>query len=212
MTYDLGTATPSTSFNRTTGYLIGADDQGLTGLQIYTAATILAGGKAQALIGSSVSAAGINPVNLGEDNVLAAYTLPASSLIDNGGGISIEAFGSFSIYSPMNSKRIRIYIGCTAATVGSAVSGGTLIADSGEVWAGNTGWSLSAEIVKYGMSGSNTQFSVHKATQIGTAPTPLLAPIALTLTEADTALIAVTGNARTTQADIVFNVLNISRR
>lgn len=152
---------------------------------------------------TQVSAAGISPANTGGDYVLATYTLPASVFDIAGRKVRIEAVGQYA--SNGDTKEIKIYVGCTSAMVGSTVSGGTAIADSGGVTASGTGWRIAGCVLKYGAAASNTQLGFQDNSSTSAA-----LPQALTLVEANTCIIAITGNATTTASDIVFNGLEVS--
>ena len=147
--------------------------------------------------------AGRSPGSTGNDNVLAAFSIPAGCFDIANRGINIMACGS--IVNNANNKRVKIIAGATTAVVGSAVTGGTLIADTGTVTTVGGGFCIAANIFKYGAAGSNTQIAIHEASQIGSAIQALLSPSLLTLSEAAAILIAITGNAGTTASDIVFN-------
>lgn len=149
--------------------------------------------------------AGISPAATAADNVLAVYTLPANCFDVAGRGIYLAANGAFAANA--NAKRVKILAGCTAAVVGSTVSGGTVIADSGALTTTTAaGWSLAGELYKYGNAGSNTQEAIHQAAQWGSTVLSLLAPQGLTLVENAPIIFAVTGNAGTTASDIVLNL------
>ncbi len=160
-------------------------------------------------VNRQISSAGVNPGTTGADNVLAFYSLPASSFDVSGRGIQVTAAGSFGATG--NNKRIKIIFNPATAVVGSTVGGGgTTVADTGTVATNGGGWSLSANIFKYGATGSNTQIGIHNQAQIGAATAALLAPSLITATESGAILIAVTGNATTAASDIVFNWLEIN--
>jgi hypothetical protein len=174
----------------------------------------IAFGGGAAVIGASgninvqVSSAGITPGATAADNVLAAYTLPASSFDQAGRGVAIQAQGSFA--ATANNKRIKIIVNPASAAVGSTVgAGGTTVADTGTVATNGGGWSLQADLLKYGAAASNTQIGLHQQAQIGGAVAALLAPSLITATESGAILIAVTGNATTAATDIVFNALQV---
>ncbi len=147
--------------------------------------------------------AGRSPGTTGNDNVLAAFSIPAACFDIANRGVNIMACGS--IVNNANTKRVKIIAGATTAVIGSAVTGGTVIADTGSVTTVGGGFELAANVFKYGAAGSNTQIAIHESSQIGSAIQALLAPSLLTLNEAAAILIAVTGNAGTTASDIVFN-------
>lgn len=149
-------------------------------------------------------AAPVNPGSTNNDNVLAVFSLPPGSL-DVAGRV-LQIFASGAVANNVNSKRIKIIFGCTTAVVGSAVTGGTTIADTGAfTTAIAAGFNISATVVKYGAAGSNTQVGMMGSTQIGAAASTLIAPAALTAPENAAILIAITGNAVTTATDIALN-------
>ena len=152
--------------------------------------------------------AGISPAATGTDNVLAVYTLLAGSFDIAGRGVNFVAQGNFAANS--NNKRVKIFVGCTAAVVGSTVSGGTAIADSGTLTTSGAGWALEANLFKYGATGSNTQIGIHQSAQAGSTIAALLSPQALTLTESLPIIIAITGNAATAVSDIVLNFAEVN--
>ena len=154
----------------------------------------------------NVIGAGSNPGGTGSDYVLAAYSLPANSLDGLAGtnrGLNIMALGSFGANG--DNKTIKLIWGCTTAVVGSAVTGGTTVATTGVVTTNGGGWSIQADVYKYGAAGSNTQIGLHQQSQVGSAVTALQAPTLLTSAENAAILIAVTGNAGTVVGDIVYN-------
>jgi hypothetical protein len=150
-----------------------------------------------------------NPGGTAGDYVVGVYTIPANGFDVAGRGVNMLAQGS--VANNTNSKRLKLYWGCTAAVVGSAVSGGTVIADTGAyTTTGAAGWSLEANVFKYGASGSNTQLALHMSAQIGAVVGSLLVPTALTSTESGSIIIAVTANAATTATDIIYNFFEIN--
>lgn len=158
-------------------------------------------------INRQISSAGIQPGGLGADNVLAVYSLPASAFDVLGRGLCISAQGSFG--ATANTKRVKLIFNATTAVIGSTVTGGTTVADTGAVVTNGGGWSLQANIFKYGAAGSNTQIGLHSQAQVGAAVSALLAPSLITATESGAILIAVTGNATTATTDILFNFLEV---
>ena len=153
--------------------------------------------------------AGISPGTINNDNVLAVYTLAANSFDISGRGLNFVAEGS--VANNTNSKRLKLWFGATTAVVGSAISGGTLIADTGAyTTTGAAGWILEANVFKYGITGSNTQVALHAAAQIGSTVGSLLVPTLLTGTESGPIIVAVTGNAVTATTDIVMNFFEIN--
>lgn len=159
-------------------------------------------------INVQISAAGINPGATGADNVLAAFFVPGSCLDQAFRGLSILVQGS--IVNNANTKRVKIIVNPATAVVGSTVgAGGTTVADTGSVTTVGGGFSLAANIFKYGGLGSNTQLGLHQQSIIGATPGALLAPSLVTANEAAGFWIAVTGAAGTATTDIVFNFLQI---
>ncbi len=159
-------------------------------------------------INRQISSAGVSPAATGADKVIAVYSLPANSLVANGQGLNIIAQGSFAANG--NTKDVKIIFGCTTAVVGSTVTGGTTIADTAAVTTNGGGWAIEANVFKYGAANSNTQIGLHQQVQVGGAVAALLAPGLTTATENAPILIAITGNATTSAADIVLNFLEIN--
>lgn len=158
-------------------------------------------------LNKQISAAGVSPASTAADIVLAVFALPANIFSAIGNELYIQAQGS--LVNNANTKRIKLIFGATTAVVGSAVTGGATIADTGSITTVGGGWSLQASVLKYGAAGSNTQIALHEQAQIGATIAALLAPSLLTAVENGTILIAVTGNAGTATSDIVFNYLEI---
>lgn len=161
-------------------------------------------------INVQISSAGVSPGATGADNVLAAFVLPANCFDQAGRGLTITAQGKF--VSGAGTKDIKIIFNPATAVVGSTVGGGgTTVADTGSFTTGTaTGWSLQANIFKYGAAGSNTQIGLHQQAQMGGAIGPMLPPSLITATESAAINIAITGNAGTTATDIVFQFLEIN--
>jgi hypothetical protein len=150
-----------------------------------------------------------NPAVTNQDTIIALFTLPANSFDTTGRGINIMAQGS--VANNTNSKRIKIFANPTTPVIGSAVSGGTLIADTGAYTTALTaGWCVEANVFKYGAAGSNTQLAIHVLAQIGAQVGALIPPSLLTIAENSAIPFAVTGNAVTTATDIVQNFFEIN--
>lgn len=151
---------------------------------------------------------GVSPGATGVDSVLAVYSLPANFFDVAGRGLAISAMGSFG--ATANNKDVKIIFNPATAVVGSTVgTGGITVADSGVVATNNLGWSLQAQVFKYGAAGSNTQLGLHNQAQTGGTVASLLKPQAIAAAENAAILVAVTGNATTATSDIVFNWLGI---
>ena len=157
-------------------------------------------------ISKQVSGTGIQPGATAADNVLAVYSIPASSFDVANRGVRVTAVGSLG--STANNKRIKIIANPATAVVGSTVgAGGTTIADTGTVAAGTAGWSVQGTVVKYGAAASNTQLGMQIFAIAGATLASEVTPSLMTATESGAVLVAVTGNASTTATDIVFNYL-----
>ena len=160
-------------------------------------------------VNQQVSCAGINPGATAADNVLAFFSIPPICFDAANRGVLIEAGGSFG--STANNKRLKIIFNPATAVVGSTVgASGVTICDTGTVATNGGGWSMAAQVIKYGGLASNTQIGIHTQAQIGNAVAALLAPSLITATESGAILVAVTGNASTATTDIVFNWLAVS--
>lgn len=160
-------------------------------------------------ISVQTSAAGNGNAADTTDDVLFAFTLPAKALDVAGRQLVIEAIGATAANG--NNKQIKVWWGCTTAVVGSAVTGGTVIATSGTVTTNNGGWKAQATVTKYGAAGSNTQIA-QGSTFAGAATEGVNVPVALTAPENAAIIIAVTGASGTTGAasDVVGNQLRVA--
>jgi hypothetical protein len=173
-------------------------------------ATMLSEGNIYRLVPSTPT----NPASTGNDNVLANYALPANAFDGIGNRmLFISATGTFAANA--NTKEIKLWIGATTATVGSAIVGGTCICDSGASAANGAQWELNTNVAKYGAANSNTQRAFGSAVIIGAAHSGFgsgasALPQNLTLTENAVINISVTGNATTTATDIALIELNIN--
>ena len=153
----------------------------------------------------------ITPGGTGADYVVCVFTVPLNSFDVAGRCLQLTGNGSFATNT--NTKRIKLFVGATTANVGSAITGGTAIADTTAVTTNGGGWEISATLVKYGAAGSNTQIGIHQPTIVGGTTSTLLAPQALTLTESSNIICAMTINNTTTATDALayffeVNVMN----
>ena len=155
-----------------------------------------------------VSGAGISPGATAADNVLAVFSLPASSFDVAGRGINILAMGSFATNA--NTKTVKIIFNATTAVVGSTVTGGTTIATTTASTGSNVAFMLESNVFKYGAAASNTQLGLNAVSQVGSTVNPPSVPAAITATESGAILIAVTGNSATTASDILLNLFVIN--
>lgn len=159
---------------------------------------------------AQVSGAGISPGAINADNVLAVFSLPLNSFNAAGKGVAIAAQGSFA--NNTNSKRVKIIVNPATAVVGSTVgASGVTIADTGAfTTAALTAFDVEANLFKYGAAGSNTQIGINTNTQVGATTPAILAPTLVTAVESGAILIAITGNAVTTAADILLNLFTVN--
>jgi hypothetical protein len=154
---------------------------------------------------------GVSPVGTGADSVLAFFTIPANSFDIAGRGLQITAAGSFAANG--NNKTVKLIASNTLPVVGNAPPGtgnAITIATTGVVTTNNQGWSISANLFKYGANGSNTQLAIHSQAQVGAAVSALQVPANATLIENAAMYLMSTGNAGTTATDIVQNWFEIN--
>lgn len=163
-------------------------------------------------INRQISSTGVQPGATAADNVLAVYSIPASSFSASGRGVNIMAAGSFAATN--NAKRVKIIFNPSAAVVGSTVTGGTTIADTGALTttSNNVPWFLSGDVYKYGAAASNTQITIPRLSIFGATTPAIVTPTLITATESGAILVAVTGNATTATTDITFNFLEVNAR
>jgi hypothetical protein len=134
------------------------------------------------------------------DDVLASYSMPASSLDVAGRGLCIAAQGTTG--QTNNNKRIKLWF--NAAISAGTVTGGSVIADSGAWTDGtvpnnNVGWQLTANVFKYGAAGSNTQYAQGTAI-LGGIHGGIGSPVFPTALESGAIVIALTGSSYTSGA------------
>lgn len=143
------------------------------------------------------------------DDVIATFALPANAFDVAGRQANITALGKTAANA--NNKRIKLWWGTTTQTLGLAVVGGTLIADSGVITANNGGWNLSATVTKYGAAGSNTQIG-QGAIVAGTVHTGTLPPVLTAAPENAVINITVTGASPTTGAanDVLSQMFDVA--
>lgn len=134
------------------------------------------------------------------DDVLAVLALPANIFDVSGRILQISAAGKFG--ATANNKQVKCWVGPTAQTAGAALvaTGMTSILASGVLTSNNLGWTLNAQIEKYGAAGSNTQLAMFQETVAGTTHLGTLLPVALTLAENAINYVVITGASGTTGA------------
>jgi hypothetical protein len=134
------------------------------------------------------------------DKILSLMTIPANGFDIANRQVQVFASGN----APNgNAKTLKIIINPTSPVLGATVSGGTTIASFTSSATG--GWQIGAILCKYGITGSNTQNSIHESAQIGGTVGALVAPSQTTFPENAPITVAITGNASTTTADVTFN-------
>jgi len=155
----------------------------------------------------TTSTTGVAPGATGADNVLAVYSLPANTFGTTLGQtqeLAIQCSGAFGANG--NTKRVKIIWNATTAVVGSTVTGGTVISDTGAVTTNSGGFNLNAAVIR---AGSNSQVCVNEGAIAGSTHVGTSAPASATATETGAILIAVTGNATTTASDIKLNYFQV---
>jgi hypothetical protein len=146
------------------------------------------------------------------DDVLASYTLPASSFDVAGRGLCITAQGNTG--PTANNKRVKLWFNATISA--GVVTGGRVIADTG-AWVNtttpnnNVGWQLMANVFKYGVAGGNTQYAQGSAI-LGGLHGGIGAPVFITAVESTAIVIALTGSSYTTGAanDVVASWFEVN--
>jgi hypothetical protein len=146
------------------------------------------------------------------DDVLASYTLPASSFDVAGRGLCVTAQGRSG--ATANDKRVKLWF--NAMISGGVVTGGSVIADSGPWVTGaipnnNVGWQLTANVFKYGAAGSNTQYAQGTAI-LGGIHGGIGLPVFPTAVESGAIVIALTGSSYTAGVadDLVANWFEVN--
>jgi len=158
--------------------------------------TILADGNLNRQVGSPLTGNNADTA----DDVLASYTLPASSFDVAGRGLCITAQGRTG--ATTNDKRVKLW--CNATISAGVVTGGNVIADTGP-WVNGTipnnyvGWQLTANIFKYGPANSNTQYA-QGTVILGAIQGGIGLPVFPTAVESGAIVIALTGSSYTTGA------------
>lgn len=150
---------------------------------------------------------GVSPGGTAGDYVLSVYSIPANTLGSALGQLqefAIQASGAFG--ATANNKRIKLIWNATTAVVGSAVTGGTVIADTGTVTTNGGGFNIWGAVVR---SGANAQILINEGSIAGTSHLGTAAPTSATAAESGVILVAVTGNATTATSDIKLNYFQV---
>lgn len=154
-------------------------------------------------------AGGQAPGATGADNVVLVYSIPASSFDQAGRMIGAEAWIQFAANA--NSKRAKLWFNPTAAVVGSTITGGTLMADTGAVTQSGGSALLSGSVIKRGAANSNTQTVLPGGAVLAASHAGLSTPSAdTTATENAAILVAVTINNATTATDALGVALQVN--
>jgi len=158
--------------------------------------TILADGNLNRQIGSALTGNNADTA----DDVLASYTLPASSFDVAGRRLCITAQGRTG--ATTNDKRVKLW--CNTTISAGVVTGGNVIADTGPWLYGtipnnNVGWQLTANVFKYGPANSNTQYA-QGTVILGGIHGGIGLPVFPTAVESGAIVIALTGSSYTTGA------------
>lgn len=182
-------------------------------------ATIAAEGNLYREVLSATGGRSAQTTGSGTFTVVGVYVIPASAFdganLPNGTvvgnrGVNITAMGSLGATG--NTKRIAILAAPSVVTLGGTlpVGGNTIIADTGAITVNGSGWSVQAEIFKFGGLGSNTQLALHQQAQAGSNVSPLVACQNLTLNEAGNIVVAICVACTTAINDVVYNFMEVN--
>jgi hypothetical protein len=152
-------------------------------------------------------AGAVAPGATGADNVVGVITIPANYLAFNGQGIEVTASGNFAVNA--NNKRIKLWFNATTAVVGSTITGGTLLADTGVVATSGVGWLVQGGVFKRGSLGANTQTTESIGAVSGGTHDGVVINVDTTAVETAPILCAVTINNTTTVTDAVMSEFEV---
>ena len=176
------------------------------GMEFGSGTLLLSGGQGNA---SMQANAGTFCSGTGADIVMASFVLPGLTFDQAGRTIEVKAFGS--TLANGNTKTIKlIFNPSTAVLNGTVGAGGTVIATTGAITTGGSGWFLTGQIIKYGILASNTQVCVSGDAQSAAATLGDVGPQLATAVEANPILVCLTGNAATSLTDITWNVFQVN--
>jgi hypothetical protein len=147
------------------------------------------------------------PGTLGGDYVVDVLTIPANYLAFNNQGIELTSAGNFAANA--NNKRIKLWFNATTAVIGSLITGGTLLADTGTVATNNLGWVVQGAVFKRGALGSNTQTTESIGAVSGGTHDGVVLNVDTTAVETAPILCAVTINNTTNLTDAVMSEFEI---
>lgn len=148
-------------------------------------------------------AGGVAPATTGADVVVAVYSVPANFFGMAGSGLQANASGSFAVNG--DTKTAKLWFNPSAAVVGSAVTGGTLVGSTGAVATSGGSWEVQGNVFKRGVAGSNTQTVIGEGGTAGAVATGQSPNVDTTAVENAPILIAVTINCATTASDCTLN-------
>ena len=158
-------------------------------------------------VNRQVLSTGVSPAATGADYIIASYALPANAFDVAGRGITVTACGSFG--ADGNNKTVKLIWNANTAVVGAQATG-NVICSTGVVTTNNAGWQVQGSIFKVGNTGSNTQLCIHDQAQCGSVVSAMLVPTIANAIENAVINIVVTGNAATTNTDIVIYFTEIN--
>lgn len=145
----------------------------------------------------------------GADIVMASFVLPGLTFDQAGRGIEVKAAGS--TLANGNTKTVKLIFNPSSAVLNGTVGGGGIVvATTGAITTGGSGWFLSAQIFKYGILASNTQVCMSQDAQSANTTLTDVGPQLITAVEANPIIVCLTGNAVTSLTDITWNVFHIS--
>lgn len=145
----------------------------------------------------------VTPGGIGNDYVVATYTVPANAfdgLAGTNRGIMVVANGNYAANA--NTKRVRLWWNPATAVVGSVIgAGGSLMADTLAQTTNGGSWQVSGNVFKRGSAGSNTQTVTSNGAISGSLHAGMSTTVDATATESGSILIAITINNTTTATD-----------
>lgn len=127
------------------------------------------------------AAASGQPAVINSNRVVQFFAIPPLAFDVANRGLLINASGGQ--LSNANVKTVSLLVSSVLPVIGAVAPSGTTIASSTLTASAAGGWTIGAQIQKYGALGSNTQIAVHQAAQSVGAVGALTAPSALTLNE-----------------------------
>jgi hypothetical protein len=190
----------NTSFYVNVGTNLSSVWDAITGLMEFGSGTAVMNGQGNINVQSPGVAGGVSPGATGSDIVVFVYSLPANSFDQAGREIYVEGWAQFAANA--NTKRVKLFYNATTAVVGSTITGGTLMADTGAITQNGGSALLQGNVVKRGAANSNTQTLFPGGVVLSGSHVGLSTPAAdVTAVENAPILIAMTINNTTTATD-----------